>query len=389
MVNSFSLTKFPAMQFGIGTLKQLPNLVNNTTNSIVLITGTNTLNRSASIKESVNLLKKQTSSFYHFKISGEPSPGDINHIVKEISHKDVTVIAIGGGSVIDAGKAVSAMIPIGGDITQYLEVIGDKKHPGTKMPFFAIPTTSGTGSEATANAVISKVGKNGFKRSLRHVNFVPDHVILDPKLTTECPPSVTAYSGMDAITQLIEAYVSTRSNNYIGSLIEGAFKSIDKMLIRAVNNKNDIEARSALMYAAYISGIALANSGLGMVHGFASELGGRFKIPHGLVCAKLTAPCHKFNITKAMSLKNDGIIKKYGRLYNILTDTNSCNNSIDDANALANRLIDLSKQLQIPNLSTYGIDQKHLTDIIKTSGIKNNPVDITDYEKQLLLQQCL
>jgi alcohol dehydrogenase class IV len=389
MVAGFKIAKSPELIFGLGSIHKLPDLIKNLSPHIVLITGKGTLSRNPQLADVINKIKVTAHSFQTFTISKEPSPQNIDDIVQIIPAALLpVVIAIGGGSVVDAGKAISAMIPIGESIIDYLEVIGTKTHPGTKTSFIAIPTTSGTGSEASANAVISRVGADGFKRSLRHDHLVPDQVILDPELTFSCSPEVTAFSGMDAITQLIEAYVSTKSNRYIQSLIEGAVTHIDEMLLRAIANGQNAEARAKLQYAAYISGIALANCGLGMVHGFASELGGSFDIPHGLVCAKLAAHSHQFNIEKAINENNTEVIHKYAHLYQSVTGTQD-GSFANQAALFAQMLMDLSTKLNLPGFSKYDITPNHLPNIAKQSGIKNNPIDVTNDEKIEILMKCL
>ena len=180
---------------------------------------------------------------------------------------------------MDAGKAISAMLTQEGSVKDYLEGVGHKHPSGNKVPFFAVPTTSGTGSEATKNAVLSEIGPNGYKKSLRHDHFVPDLAIVDPDLTLSCPPGLTAYSGMDAFTQLLEAYVSTKAHPFTDALCEKALELLSGSLLQAYQDGENIEAREAMSYAAWTSGIVLAQVGLGVVHGFASAVGGMFDNP--------------------------------------------------------------------------------------------------------------
>ena len=238
-------------------------------------------------------------------IPGEPSPEDIDNAVKSLDNEGIDlVVGIGGGSVLDAGKAISAMMHKPESVVRFLEGVGDMEHPGTKLPYIAIPTTSGTGSEATKNAVISKIGINGFKKSLRHDNLVPEIALIDPELTLNCPPEITAASGMDCFTQLTEAYLSDKSNEYTDALAMEGLKAIKLSLKRCCADGQDIEARTGMSFAALTSGICLANAGLGVVHGFASSVGGMYNIPHGLVCGTLMAKSNEINVRELR--KNPG-----------------------------------------------------------------------------------
>ncbi|MCK4749230.1 MAG: iron-containing alcohol dehydrogenase, partial [Bacteroidales bacterium] len=213
MIESFQFSSLPEIVFGKGKRNELPNAVSSMGNSALLLTGSSSIHNSGHGDEIISGLKTANIEMSLEEIPHEPSPSRIDQIVEEYRGKDIqVVVAIGGGSVMDAGKAVSAMIPVEGSIREYLEGVGDKVHPGDKIPFIAMPTTSGTGSEMTKNAVISEVGEQGYKKSLRHNNFIPELAIIDPEMMLSCPARLTATAGMDAFTQLLESIVSTRSN---------------------------------------------------------------------------------------------------------------------------------------------------------------------------------
>jgi alcohol dehydrogenase class IV len=197
------------------------------------------------------------------------------------------VVAIGGGSAIDLAKAVAALAANPGDVLDYLEVVG-RAQPleHEPLPVVAVPTTSGTGSEVTRNAVLASP-EHRVKASLRHVKMIPRLAVVDPELTLSLPRDITAYTGLDALTQLIEPSVSTRANPFTGALCREAIPRAIAALRSLANNLEDLEARAAMSFASLCGGIALANSGLGAVHGFAAPIGGMFPAPHGAVCARL------------------------------------------------------------------------------------------------------
>src|SRR5208337_3331750 len=214
-------------------------------NDILLVAGGSSFISSKSCEFLLNTFDLTGIRYHLDSISREPSPEMIDHIV--IRHRNdriKLVIAIGGGSVLDAGKAISAMLYKQESVAEYIEGIGNGNHPGTKIPFIAVPTTSGTGSEATKNAVISQVGKNGFKRSLRHDNFIPDIAILDPELTLSCSQALTAACGMDCFTQLVESYLSEKSFTYTDALALEGILLLKNSLIRAWKWGQDLEARA-------------------------------------------------------------------------------------------------------------------------------------------------
>jgi alcohol dehydrogenase class IV len=289
------------------------------------------------------------------------------------------VIAIGGGSVLDAGKAISAMLTVDESVKTFLEGVGTKNHPGSKVPFIALPTTAGTGSEATKNAVLSEIGDAGYKKSLRHNKFIPDVAIVDPELSLTCSSSVTASSGMDAFTQLLESCVSTAANPITDALALEGLKQISTSLINAYRDGSNLEARSGMSLAAYLSGITLANAGLGLVHGFASSIGGFFDIPHGVICSSLMSSANTVTVRKLRAKgADDKALVKYavvGKLFSGLS--NKSNEYYVDH--LLSHIQEMADEMQIPKLSKFVPSAGHER-IAAITENKNNPITLNHDE---------
>jgi alcohol dehydrogenase class IV len=282
------------------------------------------------------------------------------------------------------------MVPLKEGVKKYLEGVGDGSiHPGNKIPFIAVPTTAGTGSEATKNAVISQVGAVGFKKSLRHNNFIPDIALIDPELTLRCPETITAWSGMDAFTQLLESYLSVNSNPLTDRIALSGLGMISMFLERAVMNGEDHEARSGMSYAALCSGITLANAGLGVVHGYASSIGGRFDIPHGLICASLMGVSNEMTLNKL--IKNDPddtFINKYaavGKLFFGSTDRDE----VFYAEFLINKIHDLALSFKLPKLSHYGFIRDEIELVASRTSNKYNPVKLSHKDLAEILEKVV
>jgi len=377
MVKPFQFSRLPRIYFKSGLIAKLPSFVHEYGNRIVLVTGKSSFLGSAHALELFEALKKEGITYFVFPVTGEPSPEIIDSATSAFRTEKIDLVAgIGGGSVIDAGKAISAMMDRSESVIEFLEGVGNKEHPGTKLPYIAIPTTAGTGSEATKNAVISRIGKNGFKKSLRHNNFVPDIALVDPELTLRCPKDITASSGMDCFTQLIEAYLSDKSNDYTDALAIEGLKAIKASLIRSYNNSEDIEARTGMSFAALTSGICLANAGLGVVHGFASSIGGMFDIPHGLICGTLMAKSNEINIRELRKNdKNHVALKKYAILGKLFIEK-SGHSEVYYTDGFVNYLHNLTNDLKLPGLRKSGLDEKNVSIVCSITEIKNNPVKL-------------
>jgi alcohol dehydrogenase class IV len=258
--------------------------------------------------------------------------------------------------------------------------VGSKNPDGTKIPFIAVPTTSGTGSEATKNAVITQLGNDGFKKSMRHDNFVPDIALIDPGLTLSCPAHITAACGMDAFTQLLESYLSTKASPMTDALAYSGMDLMKDNLITAANEgAGDINIRSAMSYGALISGITLANAGLGIVHGLASPIGSYYEIPHGVVCGTLVGIATRINIDQLRKDReiNNQALKKYeniGRLIN----SDKCKNSDDCCDYLIEKIEEWVDVLEIPKLGSFGFQESDIQKIIEGTAQKNNPIKLSD-----------
>ncbi|HEY3404496.1 MAG TPA: iron-containing alcohol dehydrogenase, partial [Ohtaekwangia sp.] len=375
MISAFSLAATPALHFGTGKISLLPSLVKSFGPRIALVTGARSFMSSSHGHRVLETLRTNQLIITHCSIDKEPTPLMIDSAVADLAqNKPDVVVAIGGGSVLDAGKAIAAMIPLRESVKDYLEGVGTKKHSGIKIPFIAIPTTSGTGSEATKNAVLSEIGEQGFKKSLRHDKFVPDVAILDPELTLSCSPETTAASGMDAFTQLLESYLSTAANPVTDALALEGLSRIAVSLPAAYNNGNDLEARTNMAFASYLSGITLANAGLGAVHGFASSVGGYFDIPHGVICSTLMAPANEVTIRNLRSMRADNAaLHKYARVGKLFSRGNNKSDDyyIDSLIALIKKW---TAEMNIPKLSQFGVNSSHIEKIVHVTDSKNNPV---------------
>ena len=390
MVKPFQFSRLPLIYFGTGKISVLPGLIRRYGNAIILVTDQSSFINSSYAEALFESFRKEGIRYHHLVIPGEPSPEMIDTAVEKFNNEAAdAVVSVGGGSVLDAGKAISAMIHVQGSVKEYLEGVGTREHPGTKLPFIALPTTSGTGSEATKNAVISQICKDGFKKSLRHDNFVPDIAIVDPELTLSCPQVITAASGMDCFTQLTESYLSDKACEYTDALAREGLKALKSSLVPCYMNGQDPEARSGMSFAALTSGICLANAGLGVVHGFASSVGGMFNIPHGVICGTLMAPANAIAVRELRKRgSNTEAMNKYIRLGKLFLDADG---KPDDyyIDGFVEYLRKLSGDLKLPHLGQYGIKEEDLEQICKITELKNNPVKLNTDDLIEILRERL
>ena len=395
----FKLTRVPEIHFGAGSLARLAALAAGFGRRALLVTGSGSLQASGWRDNIVRDLEKEKLDLSFATAAGEPTPELVDAAAAEHrpeGKRPDVVIAIGGGSVMDAGKAIAAMIPLQGgeSVVDFLEDAGTgAAHSGEKIPFIAVPTTAGTGSEATKNAVLSRVGKDGFKKSLRHDNFVPDIAIVDPELTLSCPADVTAACGLDAFVQLMESYVSTNANPMTDALAAGAMDQAKNHVAAAAGHGADkIETRAAMAYASLVSGITLANAGLGLAHGFATGIGGMFSIPHGVICGTLIGPVTQRTIERLQENKaapeNQAFLKKYAAMGAMLGSVDPHN--IELACDTLLRVLEAWKgKLRIKKLGHYGVTEADLPAIADKTSNKYNPVKLGRDDLIAILKQRL
>jgi alcohol dehydrogenase class IV len=297
------------------------------------------------------------------------------------------VVSVGGGSVIDLGKATAALLANPGDPLEYVEVIGGGQPlAATSKPFIAVPTTAGTGSEVTRNAVLASPG-DGIKVSLRSPRMLARLAIVDPELTRDLPPALTASTGMDALTQLIEPMVSVKATPLVDAICREALPRAARSLKRAAHRGSDTEAREDMAFASLCGGLALANAGLGVVHGVAAAVGGRYEAPHGAVCAALLPGAVAVNL-RALGAREprNPALPRYAAVATLSTGD-------ADTAGLVRWLEELRDDLEIPGLGTYGVrraDVPALADAAsRASSTRGNPIGLTDQELREVIERAL
>jgi alcohol dehydrogenase class IV len=318
---------------------------------------------------------------FPFPVKGEPTVDLIAQglEVARAEQCDV-VVSVGGGSAIDTGKAIAGLLTNPGEVMDYLEVVGKGnplQHPAA--PFIAVPTTAGTGSEVTRNAVLG-VPDQHVKVSLRSPFLLARLAVVDPELTLGLPPAVTASTGLDALTQLIEAYVSIRANPVTDGFCRQGIPLAARALRRAYHHGREPESRHDMSLAALLSGMALANAGLGAVHGFAAPIGGKFSAPHGAICAAILPHAMEINLRALRSRDPQSIaIRRYQEVGRMLTGRPGA--TAEDGICWT---MDTCQELQIPPLKSYGIGDHDVPELIaeaaRASSMKGNPLALTSEE---------
>ena len=335
-------------------------------------------------------LKEAELDFTVFSVSGEPTVELVQEAAAGARREGRdSVVGIGGGSVLDTAKAVSALLTNEGEVVDYLEVVGKGKEISRPAaPFLAVPTTAGTGSEVTRNAVLS-VPSLKVKASLRHRLIIPAAALVDPLLTLTLPPELTAATGMDALSQLIESFLSPRANPMTDALCWMGMRNAVKGLEAAWTDGTDQSAREAMSLAALLSGIGLANAGLGAVHGLAGPLGGMLNAPHGALCAHLLPYVLETNLDRIRKEEpTPAARERFVELACCLTS-----NPQAKAEDGITWLKDLRARFNIPSLVHYGLKEEDFDQVaekaLNSSSMKGNPVELNAGELKAILGQAL
>ncbi|HZV54862.1 MAG TPA: iron-containing alcohol dehydrogenase [Rhodocyclaceae bacterium] len=381
MIVPFAIARLPRIEFGAGTIRKLPDIAAGYGRRLLLVTGARSFVESPAGEWLFGELKSNGFSWEHLKVSGEPTPTYVDDTVVRLRGIEIdAVIGIGGGSALDAAKAIAGLLKTGNSVTDHLEGVGPElPYLGPATPFIAVPTTAGTGSEATKNAVLSVSGQ--YKKSFRDDALVAEWAIVDPDLLATCPPELIAADGMDAFTQLLESFVSTRANPFTDALARSGLQAASEALL-PLYGRQSAEAREKMAYASLVSGICLAQTGLGSVHGLAAPLGAFFPIPHGIACGTLLAAATEVNISALRQREPDSIaLTKYDEVRRLIGASN-----------LPAMLAGWQEHLALPRLGKWRVTTADFPRIVanaRGSSMKTNPVVLTDAEITRILEARL
>ncbi len=381
---SFEFATANRILFGAGKLNELGKQIEQGIKRVLLVRGSS----AEAIPRVRELLSAMNIPCTEYQVHREPTVDMVREGMQAAGDCDL-VIGLGGGSVLDTGKAIAALLTNPGDIFDYLEVIG-KGQPlaNASLPYIAIPTTAGTGAEVTRNAVLEAPDQN-IKVSLRSPSMLPRLALVDPELTYSLPPEVTATSGLDALTQLIEPLVSVRANPMTDALCREGLRHAARSLRSAYHNGADREARAGMSLASLFGGLALANAALGAAHGFAGPLGGMLHAPHGALCARFLPLVMDANI-RAMEMRQPDhpALERYTEIAQILTADGKA--TAPDG---AVWVRDVVEDLKIPRLSAYGMRPEDFREAVqktqKANSFKGNPIVLEESELTQILERAL
>jgi alcohol dehydrogenase class IV len=371
--------------FGQGLIERAAPLAASFGRHALIVTGS-TSDQAASLIEQ---LKSQSVAAVTLSVAGEPSLETVQdgRRIARANNCDV-IIGLGGGSAIDTGKAIAALITNPGDPLDYLEVIGrGQAITQTPLPYIAIPPTAGTGSEVTRNAVLAS-HKHHVKVSLRSPLMLPRVAIIDPELTYSLPPAITASTGLDALTQLIEPYTCNAPNPLVDAICREGMQRAARSLRRVYQDGSDVAAREDMSIAALFGGMALANAKLGAVHGFAGPFGGLFPAPHGMICARLLPFVVEANVRALQAREpHSTVLQRYAEVAHLLTGRSTAG-----ASDAITWLHQLCADLDVAPLSQFGFTPQDIPAVVaqaqKASSMKGNPLALTEEELRVILAQA-
>jgi len=391
--------RLPRVEMGPGRIERLPDLIAELGRHALLVTGAGSFRTTPRWERLRAALAARAVRVDDLVVSGEPSPGLVDGAVARFRGTGVdVVVGIGGGSVLDAAKAIAGLLQAVGSIMDHLEVVGlGLPYGGPALPLVAVPTTAGTGSEATKNAVVSVRGPGGFKRSFRDDRLVAAVAIVDPDLLDTCPRPLIAADGMDAVTQLLEAYTSTGAGPFTDALALSGLEAARDALLPWFDRgpgaaAETAVARERMAWAALASGICLAQAGLGAVHGLAAPLGAALSIPHGAACGAVLAPTTAANIRALAERDPDGPgLARYARAGRVMLG----DPALDDVHALAGLaalLAGWAAHLGLRGLADFGLAATMVDALVadaRGGSMRTNPVALTDDELARILDAAM
>lgn len=386
-IDAFSVARLPEIRFGAGRIRETAEVLAQFGRKALVVTGGRSFISTpqwAALQES---LSAKGLSWESMQVTQEPSPELVDAAVARFRGAGIEVVAgIGGGSVLDAAKAIAGLLVTGNSVMDHLEGVGRGiPYAGPALPFVAVPTTAGTGSEATKNAVLSVQGSSGFKKSFRHDDLVARVTIVDPDLLASCPKDLVAANGMDAFTQLIESYVSINASAFTDALALSGLQAFRDSFWPAweEGHPRQREGFSGVAFASLTSGITLAQAGLGSVHGLASPLGAYFPIPHGVVCGTLVAEATALNIRTLRGREPQSrALRKYADVGRLLGGMQQWEDA-EVCDALVDLLRAWTERLHLPRLHAFGVTEGDVERIVQGSrggSMRTNPLVLDDAE---------
>jgi alcohol dehydrogenase len=397
-IGAFELGRLPRITFGPGRVEAVPRIVAGHGRHALLVTGGHSFRAGPHCAPLLDGLARAGVALEEVVVEGEPSPELVDEVVSGRRGRGIDVVlGIGGGSVLDAAKAIAGLLEAGTTALDHLEGVGrGVPYEGPALPLVAVPTTAGTGSEATRNAVLSRRGPGGFKKSFRDERLVARDAVVDPDLLVGLPTRQIADNGMDALAQLLESLTSTRTSPITDALALAGLRAVRAGLVPwfdAVSAaSDDAAARSNMALAALASGLTLAHTGLGSVHGLASPLGALFPIPHGAACGATLVAATRVNLDALAERDPDGPgLRRYADAGRALSGRDGLEDGSARA-ALIDALEGLAGRLDIGGLGRYGVGESDVATLVaeaRGTSMRTNPIELADYDVEWIVRESL